>query len=650
MLRPLILPLVKSVIPLLACGLGATSLRAQFSYSETFANSTAAGWSFYTGNSSPGPRLTSGLAPSLGDPEYGVKSTIDASGQGWLRLATTTGNQSNAAYFDSALPSAGNTITVKFSVAMWNDQGIATGGDGLTFFMRDASQPFSVGAFGGSIGYAQKTGIDGVAGGYFGVALDVYGNYSSATEGRSGGVGAVPNAVVLRGPGDGQTGYNYLAGTGGYNYTTTGSATTKDAGDPSIAALPYSLSNPTATSRPDQTTGYRNVELTLSSTSQLTVKMQFGEDSTWRTLFTADMSSFTRPDMMSFGFSSGTGDANQVYEIGRNFSVTATAATNTYLWDNGASSTNKGKWGSSGDSANNWSGNTLPPSQSVIVFNDTYVTSNQAITMTGSNRTVGSMYFSGQYGYSIGGDTTTRKLTFDSTSGSSFLELVSSASGNASHSINVDVQLNNALVIDSLVSGQSLTFGDVVTTGGNDITVRGNGATNFNADVSGGGTLTKLDGGVLTFATSATVSNLVLGGGTLLLDSATLTATSLHVTGNSILDFGTGAASVLNLTNFTIDAGATLTVLNWTNAVDHFYVTNSPTAGALSQIVFSGFSSSPTGWRTGEIRPVPEPATYGAIFIGAIVVFFAGLRWQQQKQEQQLRRVPVRARRVRLDS
>lgn len=633
---------LRSLVVVGTLGVSAANLQAQFNYTETFKTGTAAGWDFSAGNTAPGPWLTSGAAPTIGDPEYGVSSQIDAAGQGWLRLATTTGNQANAAYFDAALPSLNNSITVKFSVAMWGDNGIDSGGDGLTFFMRDSSTAFSVGTFGGSIGYAQQTGMNGLSGGYFGVALDVYGNYSNPTEGRSGGVGARPNAVVIRGPGDSQTGYSYLSGTGGYNYTATGDATTRQSGDPSVAALPYSLSAPTATARPDQAVSYRNVEINLSTASQLTVKLQFGEDDLWRTVLTADMSSFDRPDMMSFGFSSGTGGANQVYEIGNSFSVTATAASNTFFWDNGASTANKGTWGTAGDSENNWTGNDLPSAGNNVVFNDAYVSSAQTVTMRSLNRTVGSLYLSGQYGYNIVGDTTSRRLTFDAPGGTSYLAVTNSATGTANHTIGLSVQLNNDLEINNYVAGKSLTFTNTVAGGGNDLTVKGVGTTNFSGAVSGLGTLTKLDSGVLSFATSLAATNIELGGGTLLLDSATITATNLHVTGNSILDFGTGGASVFNLTNFMIDAGVTLTILNWTNALDHFFATNSPTAGALSQIVFSGLNS-PTGWRTGEIRPVPEPSTYGALFIGAIIAAFSLFRWHQHKENARLQLIPIRS-------
>ena len=53
-----------------------STVRAQFTYSEDFKNATAAGWVLNpSGNSTPGPVLTSGAAPRSGDPETG--SVID---------------------------------------------------------------------------------------------------------------------------------------------------------------------------------------------------------------------------------------------------------------------------------------------------------------------------------------------------------------------------------------------------------------------------------------------------------------------------------------------------------------------------------------------------------------------------------------------
>mgnify|MGYP000272878265 CR=1 FL=1 len=64
--------------------------------------------------------------------------------------------------------------------------------------------------------------------------------------------------------------------------------------------------------------------------------------------------------------------------------------------------------------------------------------------------------------------------------------------------------------------------------------------------------------------------------------------------------------------------------LNWQNATDYFFAQNwtgavPDTTGTtpMNQIVFTGFSGSDTKWQgyDDQVTPVPEPSTYGAIFI-----------------------------------
>lgn len=156
-----------------------------------------------------------------------------------LRLTDAQTYEATSATLSAIFPAVGNYISVEFRQYAYG--GSSTGADGMAVILSDYKVPPYPGAFGGSLGYAQKGdssvsdctttgGCPGFAGGWIGVGFDEYGGYSSSGEGRSGGPGTRASAVAVRGSyasADYKKGYPYLGGTAantltngslGYNY------------------------------------------------------------------------------------------------------------------------------------------------------------------------------------------------------------------------------------------------------------------------------------------------------------------------------------------------------------------------------------------------------------------------------------------------
>jgi len=160
----------------------------------------------------PIPGCSSGQAaiPAGGDP----------SGAGALRLTDNEGSVAGFVLYNVPLPLTGG-LDVHFDLYSYDTTTAGLGpADGVSFFLVDGSTNLTKpGAAGGSLGYAQQTRVDGVAGGYLGVGLDEWGNFTNDGEGRGAGcptgsayAGGVlhKNWVGVRGPGDGTNGYCLL--------------------------------------------------------------------------------------------------------------------------------------------------------------------------------------------------------------------------------------------------------------------------------------------------------------------------------------------------------------------------------------------------------------------------------------------------------
>ncbi|MGI5321153.1 lectin-like domain-containing protein [Actinomadura nitritigenes] len=165
----------------------------------------------------------------------------DAATHGYLQLTDAHVEQTGAVLFDSPIP-AREGLEVTFEQWQYGNTTRAPA-DGISFFLTDGAARLNTpGAFGGSLGYAQKLPDDnsegqvvpGVNGGYLGIGLDVLGDYFGDGERRGNGcerrspAGTMlrrpapgPNIVTARGPGNGNDGYCLLAATTG-NTTTEG--------------------------------------------------------------------------------------------------------------------------------------------------------------------------------------------------------------------------------------------------------------------------------------------------------------------------------------------------------------------------------------------------------------------------------------------
>ncbi|MBN1934895.1 MAG: PqqD family peptide modification chaperone [Anaerolineae bacterium] len=129
----------------------------------------------------------------------------------WIRLTGVANNQRGAALYPTAF-SFGSSFAISFDYAAFG----GSGADGFSVFFYDgdnAYYPPTLGGPGGALSYAStpSLSINGLSHAYLGIGFDEWGGFSDPING-SGGPGNRPDSVVLRGSGNGLTGYNYLTG------------------------------------------------------------------------------------------------------------------------------------------------------------------------------------------------------------------------------------------------------------------------------------------------------------------------------------------------------------------------------------------------------------------------------------------------------
>lgn len=132
-----------------------------------------------------------------------------------MRLTEANPRQSTASTYQRLFPAANNLVEFQFDHYAYG----GSGADGIAVVLSDAAVTPQPGADGGPLGYGYRAGVDGFAGGWLGVGIDEFGNFSG--EGGSTNVGRRRQSVAVRGSGTGTSGYRYLRGACSNGTTNT---------------------------------------------------------------------------------------------------------------------------------------------------------------------------------------------------------------------------------------------------------------------------------------------------------------------------------------------------------------------------------------------------------------------------------------------
>lgn len=138
-----------------------------------------------------------------------------------MMLTGNAGNIAAGVSISGDFPSDNNLVEIEFE----HNAYAGSGADGVTVVLSDANIAPVAGGYGGSLGYAQRSNIDGFAGGWLGFGLDEYGNFANDKEGRGDGCtytsstpasGTILDSVTIRGNqgSDRTQGYCFIANSG----------------------------------------------------------------------------------------------------------------------------------------------------------------------------------------------------------------------------------------------------------------------------------------------------------------------------------------------------------------------------------------------------------------------------------------------------
>jgi uncharacterized repeat protein (TIGR01451 family) len=219
---------------------------------------------------------------------------IDPNGSGWLRLTSAGGGQLGTALYSGGSFSSSTTINISFNYVSWG----GSGADGISVFLYDATRNMAGAASGGGLGFC------GGAGGYLGIALDEWGNYSA------------PNASC------GPTGSGFAADRLGIRGPTA-------SGNPFITstAVPGGIDNPApaTTTRPTLNQVVINL-VPKVGTVGYTISASFrnGATAPLTPLFSNVNFPYAAPAALSVGITGSTGGSTNIHEV-QNLLITSSS-------------------------------------------------------------------------------------------------------------------------------------------------------------------------------------------------------------------------------------------------------------------------------------------------------------------------------------
>lgn len=265
--------------------------------------------------------------------------TADAVEGGALRLTSNVNNQSGGVGAKQSVPIT-KGIDATFNSYQYNGDGA----DGIVFYLA-ATDPYNptvpekIGYLGGSMGYSASTAntAQGLSHAYLGIGLDRFGNFANRQFGGNGCSGdqstngtLFANAVTVRGPGDGSTGYCVLSKT-----SVNGSLDKTGVTDRAQAKVPVEIViNPTSS----VLTAQQNTSVTVPAGQYAVVFTSIGGSQqvvtgTLPKLAASNAANIDPswidpatgyPYKLTYGWVAGTGGQNDVHEV--NYLRTTTAA------------------------------------------------------------------------------------------------------------------------------------------------------------------------------------------------------------------------------------------------------------------------------------------------------------------------------------